>query len=61
MDYLYDKVGLYDATRAVIEGEAPADSIAASTEGVSVAGPRVQTILVGFVSTATGSLCVFIG
>ena len=30
MDYLYDKVGLYDATRAVIEGDAPADSIAAA-------------------------------
>ncbi len=28
MDYLYDKVGLYDTVRAVIEGRQPADTIA---------------------------------
>lgn len=30
MDYLYDKVGLYDATRAVIQDGAPVSSIAAA-------------------------------
>ena len=29
MDYLYDKVGLYDAVKLVMRGEAPADSLAA--------------------------------
>jgi oligosaccharide 4-alpha-D-glucosyltransferase len=30
MDYLYDKVGLYDAIRPVIQGRAPANTIAAA-------------------------------
>ncbi len=34
MDYLYDKVGLYDATRAVIQDDAGTDSIAAAQADV---------------------------
>ena len=34
MDYLYDKVGLYDATRAVMQGKADASTIAAAQNDI---------------------------